>query len=219
MWLFTSGYSCEQVADLTSLENNSSVQNLYRAYLEIVCNHQEHANEILRVGGEKIHCEADEVCLRATAVEMPDGEVKIEWMRYIGLLKRGSSRIYLEALPLRYTKGSGQGGGGALSVEELEAVLQVECPEGPRLLPGNVLHTDSAKAYRKCGPMRWLGPGAHHDDSFAEKCARFRWTHTCVVHKRKVGERLRYAPTRVITHADGTVEEYKTGTQICDGFW
>ena len=67
--------------------------------------------------------------------------------------------------------------------------------------------------------MRWLGPGAHHDDSFAEKYARFRWTHTCVLHKRKVEERVRYAPTRVIRLSDGTVEECKTGTQICDGFW
>ena len=76
----------------------------------------------MRIGGSKIHCEADEVAFRCRPIAMEDGEVKIEWMRYIAVLRRGSSKIYLEELPLRYTKGSGQGGGGTLSIDELDAV-------------------------------------------------------------------------------------------------
>ena len=54
----------------------------------------------------------------------------------------------------------------------------------PRLLPGSILHTDSAKAYRQVGPQAWPARGALH--SRFETAERFKvhlWTHTNVTHK------------------------------------
>ena len=46
---------------------------------------------------------------------------------------------FLEPLPDRAVAGHGQGGGGALSIEELTHVLRVGSEE-PRLLVGTILH-------------------------------------------------------------------------------
>ena len=113
---------------------------------------------LMQIGGEKIQLEGDEVAFRCRLVD--DGTVqKVEWLRYIAFAKRGGSKIFLEQLPSRLQAGSGRGGGGALSIEELERVLRIDT-DRPLLLPRSVLHTDSAKAYRRVGPMRWPENGA-----------------------------------------------------------
>ena len=50
-------------------------------------------------------------------------------------------------LPRRTARGGGQGGGGALTSEELYSFILGRCGP-PLLLPGTVVHTDGAKAYR-----------------------------------------------------------------------
>ena len=66
------------------------------------------------------------------------------------MAERGSSKIILRELPIRWSKRGGQGGGGSLAHEGLKAVL---LPPGrpPLVRAGSVIHTDSAKAYRNLG--------------------------------------------------------------------
>ena len=148
---------------------------------------------------------------------MVDNVQKVEWMRYIAVIRRGSSKIYLEELPIRQSV-RGQGGGGALSVEELDSIFKVDS-DTPLLAPESVLHTDSAKSYKRLGPFRWPGAGALHDAGFEVRYRKHRWVHTVVVHKRKVGQRVNWTLIRTIRHADGSQEECKGGTQTVDGFW
>ena len=105
---------------------------------------EENANA--QVGGVGVDVEVDEVCLRARWV-MKDGVWHREWIRYLAAVERGSSKIVLRQLDTRLVAGAGQGGGGALSNEEL---LRVVLPPGgpPLFRPGTIVHTDSAKAYR-----------------------------------------------------------------------
>ena len=100
-----------------------SVEKLFVMFAKIVASGQEEANEKEVVGGPKFECEADEVALRCKVIEDASDSrgFRIRWLRYIGLVRRGSSRVVLNALPDRDVSGSGQGGGGALSHEELEA--------------------------------------------------------------------------------------------------
>ena len=49
---------------------------------------------------------------------------------------------------------------GPLSIEELEIVLKAHSNKLV-LYAESILHTDSAKAYRRVDSMKWLGPEAH----------------------------------------------------------
>lgn len=141
----------------------------------------------------------------------------------------------MEELPLRYTGGAGQGGGGALSVAELDAVFRVDS-DSQLVAPESVIHTDSAKSYKRLGPFRWPGPGALHgayelgegeerpdhkrmSQLFEQRYLRHKWVYAVVVHKKKFGENSNWAVTRRIRLADGTWTERKGGTQTIDGFW
>ena len=171
-WLFSRGYGTESCKELLGVSYQDSALKLFEAYLDIVAPHQERANALHKIGGAKLHCEADEVAFRYRAVVMEDGETKIEWMRYIGVLRRGSAKIYLHELPLRYTGGAGQGGGGAISVDELDDVFRVDTDD-PLIAAESVLHTDSAKSYKRLGIIRWPGHGALHDPAnFEERYKR-----------------------------------------------
>ena len=76
------------------------------------------------------------------------------------MVARGSSRVYLAKLPDRISTGRGQGGGGPLSIEELEVVLKAHS-DNPVLFAESTLHIDSAKAYSRNDPMKWRRSGAH----------------------------------------------------------
>ena len=93
-----------------------AVNEIFDNFLEAVAASQEEANEKQVVGGDKQECEADEVAFRCQII--PDASdargFRRRWLRYIALVRRGSSRIVLSALPDRDVAGSGQGGGGAL---------------------------------------------------------------------------------------------------------
>ena len=128
-------------------------------------------------------------------------------------------------LPDRYTCGSGQGGGGALSKKELADVLRISS-SNPLLAIGTILHTDRAKAYMATGPLHHPEAGALQDGHLVNEYAHMCYTHTTVTHKRKPGKKgekqidgVHYTKKMEVTLFDGRKMVVKGGTQIVDGFW
>eukprot|EP00972_Heterocapsa_arctica_P073554 10862890-Heterocapsa_arctica.AAC.1 len=81
--------------------------------------------------------------------------------------------------------GAGQGGGGPLSINELINAIKADT-EDPVLVPRSIIHTDSAKACKKLGPLRYPEAGALQAlFEEAPVFARFQYVHTNVVHKKK----------------------------------
>ena len=91
------------------------------------------------------------------------------------------------------------------------------------MLADTVLHTDSAKAYRRVGPLAWPETGVLQNPaanaSVEEICSTHKYVHTTVVHKRKLGQSIAYALRMTVRHSDGSTEDCKGGTQKIDGFW
>ena len=140
------------------------VDILFGFFIDVIGPHMEKENSRMQLGGEGVEVEADEVAFRMKAKEDDDDESgwKKVWLRIICFVRRGSGKPFLSFLPDREVNGIGQGGGGALSVEELKRVMRVTCLL-PLLLARTILHTDSAKAYKRVGPFRWGPPGALRD--------------------------------------------------------
>ena len=88
--------------------------------------------------------------------------------------------MHLTRLPLKLTGGQGQ---GAISVEELDEVFRINS-DRPLLKPGTVIHTDSAKSYKRLGPMRWdhCRDPDHplYTGALQTRYSRFGYTHTNV---------------------------------------
>ena len=99
-------------------------------------------NDELQLGGLGENVEMDEIAFPSDTVED-----KVHWIRFLAAAKRGSSFLHLYKLPNRVTA-SGQGGCGPLSLEELGLALRVGT-QRLVLKVGSVVHTDSAKAYKK----------------------------------------------------------------------
>ena len=74
-------------------------------------------NSSLSIGGCRFDVELDEV-----SVERGHG---IVWLRYLAVVRRGSSLVWLERLPYRITT-AGQGGGGPIWVAKLYGSLLLE---------------------------------------------------------------------------------------------
>lgn len=219
LWLLCKGKSIEEASEFAEVDLGSSGLDIYRRFVSMVEKFMTSENDSIQIGGEKVQCEADEVALRCVAGKNDEGEDGVWWLRYFGIARRGSSRVVLSKLPDRFARASGQGGGGALAVAELKEVLRVDT-ERPLLLPGSILHTDSAKAYRRVGPMHWPEAGAHHDKwTGAADFERFKYTHTNVTHKKKPGQPVNYTRQFTITLPDGTSMEVLGGTKKIDGFW
>jgi hypothetical protein len=101
------------------LDQGKVVQNIGRLR-EVVAEFQQEENDNAQLGGVGIDVEVDEVCLRARWV-LDEGVWKREWVRYLAAVERGSSKFVLRKLETRLVAGTGTGGGGALSNEELYA--------------------------------------------------------------------------------------------------
>ena len=115
--------------------------------------------------------------------------------------------------------GSGRGGGGALSIEELVNHFRPGAPV-PLIAPGSVVHTDAAKAYRRIGPLYWPERGALQDrEQFAAAFQGLGYLHTVVRHKKVVGEPIHYTRNMWIAFPDGSSERRVAGTQKVDGYW
>ena len=87
---------------------------------------------------------------------------KVEWIRYAAVIRRGYRKLHLKKLGSRITLKRGQGGGGAISVEEMEKMFRIRT-DWPSVLPRRVTHTNSAKAYKKLGKFGRHEAGALHD--------------------------------------------------------
>ena len=127
--------------------------------------------------------------------------------------------MFLEALPDGFANKSGQGGEGALAIGELWKVLRIDSSK-PLIRPASILHTDSAKAYRRVGPLRW-NPESVLLTEFQDQpdFLKFKWVHTTVMHKRKPGMPIRYVESAEIVMHDGTVKQVEKGSKKIDGYW
>ena len=130
-----------------------AVLNIQCRAIKTIALEMNRLNSEMSVGGDKMACEADEIALGCVPGVNEDGEPGVWWLRYIGLMKRGSTRIWLEPLPDRFVKNAGQGGGGSLSIEELIEAFR-RGTLNPVLVPGGLLHMDNAKAYNRTCLMR-----------------------------------------------------------------
>ena len=90
----------------------------------------------------------------------------------------------------------------------------------PLIRPESILHTDSAKAYRRVGPLRW-NPESVLLTEFQDQpdFLKFKWVHTTVTHKKKPGVPIRYVETAEIIMHDGTVKQVEKGSEKIDGYW
>ena len=95
--------------------------------------------------------------------------------------------MWIVPLPDRCVACARQGGGGALSIAELISVLKANTLD-QILRRFNLLHTDSAKAYKRLGPPRWPTAGDLCGAfEFAALFAQHGYTHTYVTHEKKIG--------------------------------
>ena len=61
----------------------------------------------MRVGGNRVECEADEVSLRCLHEKLEDGTEMVTWIRLIAVARRKSFKIFLGELPDRRVPVSG----------------------------------------------------------------------------------------------------------------
>ena len=115
---------------------------------KVVAEEQWISDMALQLGGVGVDVEMDEVSFRWRKAKDGEGSV-VE--RYLGVCERNSRKMLLIKLPTRHVEIGGRC--GAISNEELYNAM---FPKGrePILLPGTVVHTDSAKAYRN---LAWTG--------------------------------------------------------------
>ena len=68
--------------------------------------------------------------------------------------------------------------------------------------------------------MRRPAAGAHHE-AFEQHndYKHLKYVHTNVIHKKKVGQKIRYVLKRTVEMADGTKREVIAGTEKIDGYW
>ena len=141
----------------------------------LVAEEQLAAEGQLQLGGVGVDVEIDEVCFRWRKI-LRDGKHLSLVDRYLCLAERDSRKMLLVPLPQKVVAVGGRT--GAIGNEELYAAL---FPKGrpPLLLPGTVVHTDSAKAYRNLG---WTGSAADAEmpadlagELTGERPAPWRW--------------------------------------------
>jgi hypothetical protein len=218
LWCFTQDMHVDLTVKTTKIGHNS-VMELYRHFVNLISRFQEGENNNLLLGGQGIQVEADECAFRCIPCIDAHNRPVTTWIRLFGMCQRGSTRMFLAALPDRDVGGAGQGGGGALSIEELKHVLRINSDE-PRLRRESILHTDSAKAYKHVGPMRWgdmqiLGGPFERDPDFLIH----EYVHTNVTHKRKAGVNMQYVKQYPVEFANGETRQVLGGTQRVDGYW
>jgi hypothetical protein len=169
------------------------------------------ANNILQIGGVDEDVEADEVSFRCEPYM--DGDTKMRrWIRFLGVVRRGSSLYYWAELNDRETEAA-QGGGGPIADQEVEEHMLGRSSGRALLAPWSVLHTDGAKAYQKL-----------HRSSGNPIFKHLHLWHTFVRHSRKKGPDGKMMPVQFVIRKrvklkSGGWEWRKGGTQKKDGFW
>ena len=209
MWLYTSGlhFSPDQASVVLGVDHRT-LRALYETFNKLFTPLVEQLNSELVVGACGADLELDEVAFRS--VGRPGG---IVWLRYIGVARRGSSKVWLQRLPYRVTQ-AGQGGGGPLSLEEMKEALLLESDK-PVLAEGSVCHTDGAKAYRALASPTTEGPLV--DGSLTK--FGLKLAHTAVKHKPPHPEFTKRFEVNVWTGESFEKQVRLGGTQKLDGFF
>ena len=146
-WAKSTEPNSEELAADTFVDHGSLVRGWLKSAREVVSSEQARWNKEVQIGGPGVEVEIDEICFRARWVsDGEDGSCR-EWQRYIAAFERRSGKLVLMQLPTRRVKGAGQGGGGSLTSEELHSFIMRDGGV-PLLLPGTIVHTDGAMAYR-----------------------------------------------------------------------
>ena len=168
LWLYASNLhvSSDQASSILGIDHKA-VRALFERFNNVFTPLIDKLNSCLTTGGRGMDVELDEIAFRS--VERGDGVV---WLRYLAVVRRGSSLVKLERLPYRVTAG-GQSGGGPTSVAELRDHLRLPSDE-PVLSKGSVCHTDNVKA------CTWL-ESSLNDGTLVQN--DFQLAHTCVKHK------------------------------------
>ena len=79
--------------------DSRTVREQWDAFRAVLCPLVERMNAKLTIGGPGMDAELDEVSFRSTALKK-----SVLWIRFIGMVRRGSSKIFLAKLP--YTESS-----------------------------------------------------------------------------------------------------------------
>ena len=137
------------VTDVTrrSQLHPKTVRQLFTKWRRLLAEWQKEKFRNTRLGGDEVEVEMDEVCFRTKAVKVPvqidedlwQDKVYVQVLRYLGIFERVSFRYVLVELPDSFVKA---GGGGPIRKSELWRVLRTGM-----VLPGSIIHTDSAAAY------------------------------------------------------------------------
>ena len=180
VWLFTS--SLHLSADKASLirgVGNRVIRHIFQQLASFFVPLIDKLNGSLVLGGIGEDIELDEISFRSVGRRFG-----IVWLRFLAVVCRGSSLVWIHRLPYRITQ-AGQGGGGPLSVDEMREALLLDSDE-PVLGEGFVCHTDGAKAYRNLA-------GALYNGSLKDfECLKLG--HTCVKHKPPTLSLQRFFP-------------------------
>ena len=155
---------------------------------EMVAEEQRIVQDCLQLGGVGVDVEMDEVSFRVQKVSEVGGR-RIYVHRFLCTAERDSRRFMLIELPTRLYVAGGRT--GPISNEELyQAIFPVGRP--CVLLPGTVVHTDSAKAYRNLG---WQSspstavPPADLVRQLLRRPSAWRWEKQEEEEEREVAER------------------------------
>ena len=150
-WCHLQEPSSLELAQLGFVDHKAVGERFQKPLREVVGEEQATAEQGIRLGGVGVDVEVDEVCFRWRVVTKEDGSKVSEVHRYICMMERNSRKSLLLPLPVRTVAVGGRT--GPISNEELVAVI-LPVGRSPTLLPGTVVHTDSAKAYFNLG---WQG--------------------------------------------------------------
>ncbi|CAE7405417.1 unnamed protein product [Symbiodinium sp. CCMP2456] len=188
--------------------DHRSTRTLFDKFRKFLTPVVERLNETLHLGGFGSDVELDEISFRSKTV----GE-RVIWIRYLAIARRGSPKIWISPLPYRITEG-GQGGGGRISVEELQGAMWAQNGES-RICEGSVCHSDGARTYKQLGVMEspLLDTSVFHHVFGSLKLA-----HTAVKHKPPKPEFAETFNVKVWNGRGWVMEQRQGGTQKLDGF-
>ncbi|OLQ14440.1 hypothetical protein AK812_SmicGene1387 [Symbiodinium microadriaticum] len=124
LWIFCSNLHLSP--DKSSLllgVGHRVIRLLFQKFAEFYVPLIDRLNGSLTVGGLGQDVALDEISFRS--VGRAHG---IVWLRYLAVVRRGSSLLWIEPLPYRISS-AGQGGGGPISLQEMREVLLLDADE------------------------------------------------------------------------------------------
>ena len=164
--------SANQLAADAHVDASQAARTFQQPLRALIAEEQAIVQSVVQLGGVGVDVEMDEVNFRTQRLVV-DGETTYRVQRYLCAAERASRKMVLLALPEKFVKVGSRT--GSIRNEELYAAM---FPAGrpPLLLPGTVVHTDSAKAYRNLG---WQGAPSTAEVPLdvARQSVAAPWTH------------------------------------------